>query len=291
MKLISLKGNTYVLDGMNKIGIYLLDNNEVIVIDTGFNDDSGLEIMKVCEQQGWKIKQVFITHAHPDHIGGNYIIAKTLNVPIYAYGTEQVVCNNPQLVDTIVNGGYPHKYLRNPYLRPIPNGTLALTEDVLPEGMEFCLLPGHNSQMVGFKTKDDVYFLADAVAGESVIKKYQLQFMFDVKAYFKTLDFISKLDGQVFVPSHGEITEDIKSLVSLNKETILGVIDKIKEICQKGINFDDILKELADYYHLKLDFIVYSLISCTLRCYLAYMLDEKIIKAEFEGNKLIWKTL
>jgi len=291
MKLINLKGDTYILDGFNRIGIYLFNEKEVAIIDTGWDDNSGMEIMKVCEEQGWKIKMVLSTHAHPDHIGGNYIIAKTLNVPVYAYGIEQVICNYPQLVNSIINGGFTHKYLSNPYLRQIPNGTLALTEETLPDGLEFCLLPGHDSDMVGFKTKDEVYFLADAIAGESVINKYQLQFMFDVKTYFKTLDFISKLNGKYFVPSHGEVTKDIKALVDLNKQIILGVIDKIKEICQKGQSFDDILKDLTEYYHIKLDFMQYSVISCALRCYLAYMLNEKILEASFIANKLIWKTL
>jgi len=290
MELIKLKGNTYILEDFNRIGLYLFNRNEIVVIDTGISDESGKAIMEACEAEGWKIKMVINTHSHPDHIGGNHIIASTLNVPIYTYGLEQILCDYPQIGPTIMHGGYPHKYIRGMFLRPITK-TIPLTEEILPEGLEFCPLPGHNSDMIGIKTKDGVYFLADGITGENLITKYQLQFMFDIKVYLKTLDFISKLDGEIYVPSHGMITNDIKSLVELNKKTILAVVEKIKEVCKEGLSFDDILQSITNIYHIKLEMMQYSMISFTLRCYLSYMLDEEILKIEFINNKLIWKTI
>ena len=290
MKLVNLKGSTYMIDAFNRIGLYLYNDNEVAVIDTGLDDAAGQAIMDECEKQGWQIKMIINTHAHPDHMGGNFIISKTLEVPVYVHGLERVMYENPQLGPTIMYGGYPHKIMRGLFLRE-PIKTLPLTNDILPEGLEFILLPGHNSDMVGIKTKDGVYFLADGITGEDLITKYQLQFMFNIKEYLKTLDYISDLKGDIFVPSHGAIANDIKSLTELNKNIILGVVEKIKTICKDGLSFDDILKELVEIYHIKLEFMQYSMISFTLRCYLSYMLDEKLIGAEFISNKLIWKTL
>jgi len=290
MELINLKGNTYILEDFNRIGLYVYNNNDVVIIDTGLNDESGKTIIEACETKGWTIKMIINTHSHPDHIGGNNYIVNKLGVPVYTYGVEEALANNPELGTAIINGGYPHKFIRMAFGRPKVK-TLPLTEEILPKGLEFYCLPGHNSDMIGIKTDDGVHFLADGITGENLITKYQLQFMYDIKTYLKTLDYIGELEGDFFVPSHGAITEDIKSLSELNKKIIGEVTLKIKEICYEGLSFDDILKELTDLYHIKLEFAQYSMISFTLRCYLSYMLDEKILETEFINNKLIWKTM
>jgi len=289
MELINLKGNTYILEDFNRIGLYVFNNNEVAVIDTGLNEESGKAIIDACESKGWQIKMVINTHSHPDHIGGNHIIASTLNVPIFLYGKEEILYNNLEISGVIINGGYLHKYIKHAFLKQ-PTESMTLKEEILPEGLEFYELAGHNSDMIGIKTRDGVHFLADSITGENLITKYQLQFIFDIKSYLNTLDFISELDGEIFVPSHGKITEDIKNLVELNKKIIQAVINKIKNICKDGLNFDDILQKITEHYHIKLDLVQYSMISFTLKSYLSYLLDEKIIKIEFINNKLIWKT-
>ena len=291
MQLINLKGDTYLLESRNKVGIYVFNKNEVAVIDTGIDEKSGQAIMQICADNNWEIKMILNTHGHADHIGGNAVIEKTLKVPIYAYQTEKVMIQNPHLISATAYGGFPHQYLKSPYLMAEASEALELSADILPEGLEFFPLPGHNSDMVGFKTKDEVCFLADAVAGEDILTKHPFQFMFDFKAYFETLEMLSELNGAIFVPSHGENTTDIKSLVTLNKETALGIIQKIKELCEGGINFDHLLKELATFYHLKLEFIQHCLIGTTLRCYLSYLLNEGIIKADFIDNELLWTTV
>ena len=134
MELVNLRGNTYALEDFNRIGFYVYNKDEVAVIDTGLNDESGKAIIEVCEKQGWKIKMIINTHAHPDHVGGNKIISDSLGVPIYAFGIEQIISNNPLLGLAIVSGGNPSKYMKKIFLRPVL-GALPLTEEVLPSSL------------------------------------------------------------------------------------------------------------------------------------------------------------
>lgn len=63
-----------------------------------------------------------------------------------------------------------------------------LTADVLPEGWELLPLPGHFLDMVGFRTPDDVVYLADCLASRETLDKYGIAFLYDVSAYLATLE-------------------------------------------------------------------------------------------------------
>ncbi|MDD2207979.1 MAG: MBL fold metallo-hydrolase [Bacilli bacterium] len=291
MKLKKLGDKTYIIDSHNKVGIYLINKTDVAIIDTGLSDSVGKEIMEICNSQNWQIKMILNTHSHPDHIGGNHIIQEQLKVKIYAPKTEKIFIENPELTSIISYGGNPHKYLNNPYLVPKASVVNELSKAILPEGLEYFNLPGHNSEMVGFKTSDDIYFLADAVAGEDIIKKHELQFIYDIQKYFETLDFIKSLDGKLFVPSHGENFIDNKFIVKLNYDNTINIINYIKKICFKKATFETILKNIFETYNLKMDFIQYSFISLTIKGYLTYMLNNDMLKVQFTENEQFWITL
>ena len=66
------------------------------------------------------------------------------------------------------------------------SGAEYLTEDVLPEGLKIINLPGHFFDMVGFRTGDDVVYLADCLSSKETLEKYQIGVLYDVENYLKT---------------------------------------------------------------------------------------------------------
>ena len=143
--------------------------------------------------------------------------------------------------------------------------------------------------MIGIKTSDDVYFLADALFSKETITKYHLFFLYDVKEFLNTLDELEKLDGKIFIPSHCEATKNIKDLISLNRNKIYEIIDKITNYCKNEVTFEEILKYIFDEYNLDMNPNQYVLIGSTIKSYLSYLYDEGKIKYEFKENKMIWK--
>ena len=84
-----------------------------------------------------------------------------------------------------------------------------LTESDLPEGFEMLLMPGHFFDMVGFRTPDDIVYLADCLSSRQTLEKYRIGFIYDVGAYLDTLETVKKMEARLFVPSYADATDDI----------------------------------------------------------------------------------
>ena len=286
MELISVGKNTYYIKNPTNIGIYKVDDENVYLIDSGNDKDAGKKILKIVESEGWKVKGIINTHSNADHIGGNKVIQDRTNCMIYANGIETSFIEYPILESFFLYGGYPFKDLRSKVLLASPSKVLKI-DDNLPNGLEILELKGHYFDQIGIKTSDDVYFLGDCLFSEETISKYHLFFIYDVKAYLNTLDYLSTLKGKLFVPAHCLASEDISDLINLNRNKILEISDKIYNICNE-VTFEEILKNIFDEYNLVMDKNQYLLVGSTIRSYLAYLFDEEKISYKFVDNKMLW---
>ena len=75
------------------------------------------------------------------------------------------------------NGGYPCKDLRHKFLLAAQSNAESLTENELPDGFEVIKLPRHFFDMVGFRTPDDIVFLADCLSSKNILEKYRISFI------------------------------------------------------------------------------------------------------------------
>ena len=230
MELIQVGEKTYYLKNPTNIGIYKIDEENVYIIDSGNDKDAGKKIIKIIENEGWHIKGLINTHSNADHIGGNKVIEERTNCSIYASDIEMSFIKNPILEPTMLYGGYPFKDLKNKFLYAKPSNVLNI-KDNLPDGLEYFPLKGHFLDMIGLKTSDDIYFLGDALFSEETINKYHLFFIYDVKEYLNTLDYLSNLNGKLYIASHCEATNDISNLIKINKDKILEISNKIYNLC------------------------------------------------------------
>ena len=287
MELRQVGKNTYYLKNPTNIGIYKVDNNKVYLIDSGNHKEAGKKIIKIIEENGWEIKGIINTHSNADHIGGNKVIQERCGAEVLAYNREACLIKYPILEPTILYGGYPFKEIRNKFLL----AQESIVKDIqsnLPLGLEYFPLKGHFLDMIGIKTSDDVYFLGDSLFSLETISKYHIFFIYDVRGYLDTLDFLETLKGKLFIPSHGEALEDLKSLIDINRKKILEIIDTILKICQDGKTFEDILKEIGDIYKLEININQYVLVGSTIRSYLAYLYDEEKLGIRLDNNKMYW---
>ena len=287
MELINLGERTYYIKNPTNIGIYKIDDTNVYLIDTGNDKDAGKKILKIVEEQGWKVAGIISTHSNADHIGGNKVIQDRTGAPVFASKIDRCITEFPEIEPAFLYGGNPFKELKNKFLMAKESNAVEI-EGNLPEGLELISLKGHFFDMIGIKTSDNVCFLGDSLFSEETITKYNIFFLYDVKAYLETLDKLNQLDCDMYVPSHCEVSSNISNLIEGNREKILEILDTVYNICTNPKTFETILKEMFDKYELQMNVNQYYLIGSTVKAYLSYLKDNGKITYTFEDNKMFW---
>lgn len=281
--------NCYYIQSPAKIGLVKLDDSRVCLIDSGSDKDAGRKVRQHLDANGWQLSAIYNTHSNADHIGGNKYLQGQTGCQIYAPGIECAFTRRPILEPSFLYGGYPCKDLRHKFLLAQESDARLLTPDVLPEGFTLLPLPGHFFDMAGFRTPDDVVYLADCLSSKETLEKYQISFIYDVAAYLKTLEMVQTLEARMFVPAHAEATTDIAPLARYNIQKVQEIAQKILDLCREPLCFESLLQQLFAHYGLVMNFEQYVLVGSTVRSYLAWLKDEGRLQAEFDNNLLLWR--
>ena len=288
-ELVQVSENCYYIQSPAKIGLVKLNEKEVCLIDSGNDKDAGKKVRQILEANGWTLKAIYNTHSNADHIGGNKYLQAQMGCKIYAPGMECDFTRHPVLEPSFLYGGYPPKELRHKFLMAQESEAEYLTDEVLPEGFEVVPLPGHFLDMVGFRTTDDVVYLADCLSSKETLDKYQIGFIYDVGSYLQTLEMVKTLKAKLFVPAHAAATEDIAELAQYNIDKVQEIGNKIVELCVEPLCFEVLLQKLFAEYGLQMNFEQYALVGSTVRSYLAWLKESCRLNARFEDNMLLWE--
>mgnify|MGYP002906176621 FL=1 len=160
-ELTQVAGNSYYIQSPAKIGLVRLNDTDVCLIDSGNDKEAGRKVRQILDANGWHLTAIYNTHSNADHIGGNQYLQNQTGCKVYAPGIECDFTRHPVLEPSFLYGGYPPKELQHKFLMAKPSDAQELTPACLPEGFEWLSLPGHFFDMVGFRTPDDVVYLAD----------------------------------------------------------------------------------------------------------------------------------
>ena len=290
-ELVQIGEKTYYLKNATNIGIYLEEGNKAWIIDSGNDKDAGKKILKVIEENNWKVKGIINTHSNADHTGGNKLIQERTGCIAFSNGIENCFIKSTILEPSFLYGGYPFKELKNKFLMAKDTLDVEEIKDNLPNGLEYFNLKGHFFDMIGIKTSDDVYFLGDSLFSEDTIEKYHICFIYDVEEYLKTLEYLKTSEGKMYIPSHCRSTNDISNLIEINKSNIYDIANSIIEICTEKITFEEILKRIFDKYKLIMNENQYVLVGSTIKSFLSWLKNNNKLEIIIDKNYMYWHTL
>lgn len=288
--LVKLTESTYYFDLPTKIGVYRIDDKNVVLIDSGLNEKTANRVLKELKKNNWEVKYIINTHSHTDHAGGNKFICETTGCKAYAPEVENVLIEFPDVEATLVYGGFPCRDFRKKFMNTEPSKTFDISEAPLPEGMEIFPLYGHTAHMIGVKTPDDVYFIADSVNGKAALDKVVICYNYDIDTQLETLENLKKLDGKLCVPAHTEPTTNVSYLADINIENILLIRESILELLrEKPMTTEEVTSALANKFELKLDFMGLVMVTSTVRSYLVRLRHKGVINWYIENYFHYWK--
>jgi len=287
MELIRVADKTYYIKADTNIGVYKTGEKSVCIIDTG-SKGFGEKIDEIISAQGWEIDYIINTHTHIDHLGGNEYLMKKYGIKAYCAERDIPFAHFDEFESSFINGGMPGIGLRRVFKHPGKIGFEPIEDNEL-EGIEWIYLPGHTFGMIGVKTSDDVWFLGDSYLSAEYLDRKSFGYLYNLDKYMDTLNMIKKLDGKLFIPSHGVAEEDITEIVDRNIVNVEKNLDYLREITSDYISMDHILQKMYGYMKLRNNVINQALLSSTTKGYIQYLRNRGEMEFDFIDNIMVWK--
>ena len=115
-ELYQIGERNYYIDCPAKIGIYLVNNTDVYLIDSGNDKDAGKKVRKILEEHNWNLLGILNTHSNADHIGGSHYLQQQTGCKVFSNGIEAAFIQHPILEPSFLYGGFPCKELQHKFL-------------------------------------------------------------------------------------------------------------------------------------------------------------------------------
>lgn len=308
-KMIELSQGVYVIPGNTNVGVITTKNDfetQIYLVDSGCTEIDGefvLDVLKAFfsqQNESFSIKAIISTHCHADHCGGHNFIKEETNCEIWAAFDEKASMQTPIIQSEFLWGGYPPHELRTVFFKPSPtfvdkiiteSDSISLSDN---RKITFIELHGHSYCSIGIIISDindnKVLFSGDAIFPRNEIAKYWIPLIINPAEFMESLDKLLEIKNLVWcIPSHGDfIKRNLEETVELDKIAILSNRMCILEAldCNEKLTAEDIIKYVADKNSLNMPLSQYTLISATIKSYIAIMHDAKEIKMKVEDNKL-----
>ena len=254
-------GNASVFTGPGT-NTYLIGNEEVTVLDPGPAMDSHIDAITSASD---KIKQIVVTHTHPDHSPGVRLLQERLDIPAYGMVTEtskgQDISFNP---DKILRDG-----------------------DTFEES-EFTLkvvhTPGHASNHLCYILEEEEFiFTGDHIMNGSTVVIGPPDG--NMKQYLDSLEKLKQFKLSKIAPGHGEVLENpyevAEWIINHRLQREEKVASALKE-ATKG-NPESLVKKVYD----DVDSSLFPIAKASLLAHLIKLEEDNLISKE--GNDFVWK--
>ena len=255
-------GNASVFTGPGT-NTYLVGMNEVTVVDPGPALDSHIEAIVGASGT---IKQIVVTHTHPDHSPGVKLLQEAVDVPAYGLITETTKHQDKTFM--------PKKLLSD--------------GDIMEE-KEFTLevihTPGHASNHLCYLVKEEgLIITGDHIMNGSTVVISPPDG--NMKHYIESLEKLKNYNLQSIAPGHGEIMKEPQLVAEWIIKHRLDREEKVADALKKaGKGNPD---SLVDNVYDDVDASLFPIAKWSLQAHLLKLAEEG--RAKQDGENFIWEA-
>ena len=252
-------GSVFTGPGTNT---YLVGNENVTVIDPGPAMEQHIEVILRASKN---IKQILVTHTHPDHSPGVRLLKRELDIPAYGMITSSSKNQDKTF--------HPERIL--------------LDGELLKENeysLEVIHTPGHASNHLCFFLEEEKFlFTGDHIMSGSTVVIGPPDG--NMKQYIESLEKLKNYDAEKLAPGHGDVMEGLNQIADwiidhrLKREK--KVFDALK-VVSRGTP-DSLVEKVYD----DVDSSLFPIAKASLLAHLIKLEEDKLIVKE--GEEYVWE--
>tara|TARA_B100001175_G_scaffold315490_1_gene327138 strand:- start:578 stop:1405 length:828 start_codon:yes stop_codon:yes gene_type:complete len=258
-RITAANGSVFTGPGTNT---YLVGNEDVTVIDPGPAMEEHIDVILAASEN---IKQILVTHTHPDHSPGTRLLQQKLDVPAFGMLTES--SKNQDMTFS------PERILKD--------GEVLDTEEY---SLEVVHTPGHASNHLCFILREEKFiFTGDHVmSGSTVVIGPPDGSM---KQYIDSLNKLKNYDMEKMAPGHGDILESPYQVADWIINHRLKREEKVFSALKDAIRGTP--ESLVEKVYADVDSSLFPIAKASLLAHLIKLEEDQVISKE--GEEYIWE--
>lgn len=258
-RITAANGSVFTGPGTNT---YLVGNEDVTVIDPGPAMEEHIDVILAASDN---IKQILVTHTHPDHSPGTRLLQQKLDVPAFGMLTES--SKNQDMTFS------PARILKD--------GEILEKEEY---SLEVVHTPGHASNHLCFILREEKFiFTGDHVmSGSTVVIGPPDGSM---KQYIDSLNKLKNYDMEKMAPGHGDILESPYQVADWIINHRLKREEKVFSALKDATRGTP--ESLVEKVYADVDSSLFPIAKASLLAHLIKLEEDQVISKE--GEEYIWE--
>ncbi|WP_432666933.1 MBL fold metallo-hydrolase [Wukongibacter baidiensis] len=292
MEIRKVKGNTFCIDtGMTYIPFYKINEEEIIMLDSGWAGGEREGINELLEKNNFKVVGVVCSHAHIDHIGNIAYFKKKYNCIIAMPAYEALICSSPANLK-VYYSSQTLSYVTEHFGHMVCEADIMIWENqdsINVCSIEFKILhtPGHSPAHICIITPDDVGYVGDALISYGVMKGSKLPYAFILREDLKSKEKLYDLKCSKYVVAHKGMYDDITKLIADNIDFYKNRAAKVYDVIDVAMTMEEIMKTVIEKWGISVKSrYKYFVTEKMLRSYVEYLTDIGMIKLIMEDGFL-----
>lgn len=218
MKWSHVRGNTWYIEGRVCIPVYLLNDHEAILLDSGYAEDR-IELEDLLHEKNLRVRAVLGTHSHNDHIG-NHAYFQEQGAEVILQEVEAAISSDFALLTTAYYPAsaqelkqlFPHFSVHTDRTFSALDTSIKIDEQTF----ELFPLPGHTPGHTAIMTPDGVLYVGDAVLSTDVLRSAKIPSTANWKQDLSSKYRLETITCEAYLLAHNGAYADLHHLIQEN---------------------------------------------------------------------------